>query len=324
MKSGHVIKLVGLDNHDDRRGAGLWFVVLDECADVKAAAWEETIDPMLATANGHALFTGTPKGFNWFYDLHNRHSLGKPGWKSYTFTTLQGGNVSPERIARYRAEKDARTFRQEFEASFETYAGRVIYAFSRAKHVKPCHYDPTCAVYVGMDFNINPMSAAIWQETDGIDYQIDEIVMPGSDTVQMCAELKHRFARNGKVDHIQVFPDASGRNGSTSAGVGVTNLSILRGADFRINALSGNPAVSDRSAIMNGRFEAADGTIRAYIDPKCVHSIKSIEGHVYKEGSSIPDKDGATDHLVDATGYYFYTRYGQTQAKYSYVGWRSR
>jgi hypothetical protein len=67
-QSGHVFRLVGLDNYDDLRGSGLYFFMGDEWDDVKPAAWDEVISPMLATANGHALFVGTPKGYHSLYN----------------------------------------------------------------------------------------------------------------------------------------------------------------------------------------------------------------------------------------------------------------
>ena len=64
LASGHVIRLVGLDNYDALRGSGLWFVVVEEWADYPYAAWTETLFPMLSAMQGHALMIGTPKGFD--------------------------------------------------------------------------------------------------------------------------------------------------------------------------------------------------------------------------------------------------------------------
>lgn len=49
LKSGHIIRCVGLNNYDDLRGSGLFFVLIDEWADCPWAAWEEVIRPMLST-----------------------------------------------------------------------------------------------------------------------------------------------------------------------------------------------------------------------------------------------------------------------------------
>ena len=49
LRSGHIIRVVGLDNYDDLRGSGLFFLIIDEWADCKWAAWEEVLRPMLST-----------------------------------------------------------------------------------------------------------------------------------------------------------------------------------------------------------------------------------------------------------------------------------
>ena len=44
------------------RGAGLDFVVLDECAFMKPQTWAEVLRPALTEKKGSALFISTPKG----------------------------------------------------------------------------------------------------------------------------------------------------------------------------------------------------------------------------------------------------------------------
>src|SRR6185437_2354575 len=93
LRTGHVIRVVGLDNYDDLRGSGLWFFMGDEWADAKYAAWTEILRPMLATCGGHELFIGTPKGFNHFRDGYIAGQVGgEPDTKSWLYTTLAGGN----------------------------------------------------------------------------------------------------------------------------------------------------------------------------------------------------------------------------------------
>lgn len=80
LTTGHLIRCVGLENYDDLRGSGLFFVLVDEWADCKCAAREEVLRPMLSTfryvadgvpyVGGHALRIGTPKGFNHCYDTY--------------------------------------------------------------------------------------------------------------------------------------------------------------------------------------------------------------------------------------------------------------
>ena len=316
LLSGHVIRIVGLDNYDALRGSGLWFFLGDEWADAKPEAWTETVRPMLSTAEGHALFIGTPKGYN---DFYQKFVLGQPGaayrdgtrvfgWKSWTFTTRQGGNVPPAEIVDAMRSMGPREFRQEYEAGFEDHAGRVIYAFNRAENVRPCPYRPDDDLHVGMDFNVNPMTATIWQHRGEADHQVDEIMLPGSNTDEMCDELQRRYGRAGGMGHVTVYPDPAGVQRRTSA-LGRTDIGILRARGLRVVAATSHAPVRDRHNLTNARFCAADGTRRAFVDAGCVKSIEAYERLAYRDGSNDPDKGGGYDHAVDATGYYLWGRY---------------
>jgi Terminase large subunit, T4likevirus-type, N-terminal len=327
--SGHTFRLVGLDNYDDLRGSGLFFFMGDEWADVKPAAWEEVVEPMLMTANGNAVFIGTPKGFNHFYD---EYTLGQPGdgkdpeRMSWKFSTLEGGNVPEHEITKKMRTSDERTFRQEYMASFETYAGIIYYAFDRTKNVVKWGYNSDRPVQVGLDFNIDPMTAHIYQERveDGriVSNQIDEIHIDSSNTHEMGNEIATRYGRRGftgdvELSHITVYPDPAGA-GRRTAAHGETDISILRKMGFKVWAMSSHPLVRDRINLVNGKFCSVDGTRSLFIDPSCRRSIAAVEKQSYKQGTSEPDK-GEFDHDNDATGYYVYTRFAHQKARPEHV-----
>lgn len=193
----------------------------------------------------------------------------------------------------------------------------MLHAFSRAGNVVPCRHRLAGAtqINVGMDLNINPMSATILIEEDGIDYQVDEVVLQTSNTDEIVEELRSRFARDGMVGHITVYPDPAGAQRRTSA-QGRTDISILKAAGFRVEAMASHPLVRDRNNTVNARFCAADGvTRRLFVDPACAKSIEVYERHVYKEGSNDPDKSGGFDHLPDSLGYYAHRRYGDPKVR---------
>jgi hypothetical protein len=334
LKTGHVIRIVGLDSYDNLRGSGLFFILVDEWADCPYEAWDEVIRPMLSTCKwtvdgvlhegGHALRIGTPKGFNHCYDTYQK---GQPGavdndgqpvkdHRSWLYTTLQGGNVPQKEVDTARATMDARTFRQEYEASFENFSGRVYYAFTRTANVKACPFNPALPLHVGMDFNVNPMNATIWQEQPGGElWQVDEIVIPTSNTDEMSDEIAARYGKRGfdpmakpTVDHITVYPDPAGAQRHTSA-QGKTDISILRDRGFKVVAMESHPLVRDRVNVVNAKWQSADGKRHAFVDPKCRGSIKCYEQLIFKEGTNDPDKKLGLDHLPDATGYYLFGRF---------------
>ncbi|MGJ7529843.1 hypothetical protein [Variovorax sp. GB1P17] len=340
LKTGHVIRVVGLDAYDNLRGSGLFFALVDEWADCPYAAWEEVLRPMLSTCKytidgvihrgGHSLRIGTPKGFNHCYDTYVMGQGAEADHKSWLYTSLSGGNVPPEEIAAAQRTMDARTFRQEYEASFENYSGRVYYAFDRRQNVKACPYDAKLPLHIGMDFNINPMSATVWQERQGGElWQIDEIVIPTSNTDEMADEIASRYGKPSfdplkpDLKHITVYPDPAGAQRRSSA-QGKTDISILRAHGLNVIAMDAHPLVRDRLNLVNGRFQSADGVRHAFVDPRCKESIKCYEQLVYKEGTNEPDKTMNLDHLPDATGYYLYTKFVYVPARYEQINHMSR
>lgn len=333
LVTGHIIRIVGLDNYDALRGSGLFFFIGDEWADAQEECWTEVIQPMLMTCGGNSLKIGTPKGFNHFHaDFQKGQPGGEEDYKSWHYTSIQGGNIPDAEIERAMRELDPRTFEQEYRAGFVTYAGRVIYAFSRGDHVRPCVYDPKLPLHIGMDFNVNPMSATVWQEVDGashealmmglklpagefVSLQVGEVVIPTSDTTEMAEEIVRRYGRPSGNGHITIYPDPAGAQRRTSA-QGKTDISILRDPQFgfKVMAMTSHPLVKDRNNTMNSRFMNVKDERRAFVDPSCKHSIEAYERHVYKEGTSEPEKTKGYDHLPDSGGYYFYVRFGGPDA----------
>jgi hypothetical protein len=205
--------------------------------------------------------------------------------------------VAAEEVAAAKSEMDERTFRQEYEATFETFAGRIYYAFSR-DNVVPFKVDKPDTVYIGMDFNIDPMSATIGVRLGETLHIVDEIRMFSSNTQEMIAEIKSRYP----TTKIQVYPDPASRARKTSAG-GATDLSLLQNAGFVVKAPLAHDAVRDGINAVNARLCDATGTRRLLVDPKCKYTIESLERHAYKEGTSVPDKDSGYDHMSDALRY---------------------
>jgi len=298
LKNGSTISLKGADNYDSLRGVGLDFIVLDEFADIDPEAWYETLRPTLSDKQGRALFIGTPKGIgNWAYEIY-QNSIDNEGWRSWTFTTEQGGNVPLAEIEAAKRDLDTRTFRQEYQATFETFAGRIYYAFDRQANILKYEGNTPEVIYVGLDFNIDPMSATVAHRTGDTLHIIDEVRLFSSNTQEMVQELKQRYPKT----KIWVYPDPAGNQRKTSAG-GHTDVTILTNAGFVVKCPRVHTPVRDRINAVNSRLCDAVGIRRLFIDPKCKYTIEGLERQTYKEGTSQPDKESGYDHMNDALGY---------------------
>src|SRR6185437_12475092 len=88
MINGRRVYIKGADNEEALRGEGIQFVVPDEYADMKPHVWEDIIDPALMDVEGDALFIGTPKGRNHFYQMFQaalEQAKGYEDWEAFHF-----------------------------------------------------------------------------------------------------------------------------------------------------------------------------------------------------------------------------------------------
>ena len=298
-KTNSTISLKGADNYDALRGTGLNFLILDEFADIDKRTWFEVLRASVADTLGKVLFCGTPKGYgNWSYEMYLKGKQ-DPEWDSFQFTTIQGGMVSKEEIEQAKQDIDIRTFRQEFEGTFENYAGAVYYNFHPVDNVIKKDIDWNKPFHIGMDFNVDPMSACVSQiEKDKI-YVVDEIVIYSSNTDEMCQEIKDRY---GTKVPIFIYPDPASRQRKTSAG-GRTDLSILQNAGFKVKVKHKHPAVRDRINAVNSKLKDSKGNRHIFVSHSCKTIIKGLQRQTYKENTNIPDKEDGFDHMNDALGY---------------------
>ena len=290
LRNGSQISLKGADKSPDNlRGVGLDFLLLDEYADIPVEAWTEVLRPTISDKHvtGNVLFIGTPRGYgNWSYDIYQKGLGSDKEWKSFKYTTLDGGQVDEEEIKQAMNDLDERTFRQEYLASFETYSGVVYYNFDRELNVKECKYDKDAIIHIGLDFNIDPMSACLFH------------VKNGSNTDEFIDELLTRYPKQKMI----VYPDPASRQRKTSAG-GRTDLTILQNAGLNVKAKNTHALVRDRVNSVNSKLKSFDGKRSIFINPSCKTLINSLQKQVYKENTTQPEKGNGYDHMTDALGY---------------------
>ena len=299
-KTGSKISLKGCENYDALRGVGIDFLILDEFADIDEKAWTEVLRASVADTRGDVLMCGSPKGYgNWSYRMYLKGQGEDREWDSFQFTTLQGGMVSKEELEQAKQDVDIRTFRQEFEGTFENYAGAVYYNFHPIENVKHRNLDISKPLHIGLDFNVDPMSASVSQIHKDVIHFIDEIVIYSSNTDEMVQEIRDRY---GSRQKIFVYPDPACRQRKTSAG-GKTDLTILQNAGFTVKCKTKHSPIRDRINAVNSRLKSADGKRYIYVNPTCKIIVRGLQRQVYKENTNIPDKEEGFDHMNDSIGY---------------------
>jgi len=310
---GCQLALKGADDPDMLRGRGIAGVVLDEYADMRAETWTEVLRPSLVDSGGWAEFIGTPKSFNHFYDLFLMGTSGQhDDWRAWQFRTIDNPYIPREEIEAAKTIMDPRTYRQEFEASFEALSGRVYYAFSRTTHVGAVQLDTGAPVAVSCDFNVDPCCAVIAQKL-GDDLRVWREVKVrhagGEATRAMATRARDLLREAGWRGVVELYGDPAGRAAKTT---GPADHAVLRevfpGASW---CIPGHPPhVRDRIAAVNGRMETLDGQHHARIDPTCVGLIADLEQVTFDDTGQLDKRTNPElTHLTDALGYFVERRW---------------
>jgi len=299
LVNGSTITLRSSENRDTLRGTKYDFIALDEFADMHPDTWLSVLRPTLSDTGGHAMFIGSPKGRNHFWDLWSSASA-QEDWSSHQYTTIEGGQVPAEEIEAAKRDLDVRRFEQEYEAKFIQNNQIVFYSFTEDNIVvKPILPEDRTPLHIGMDFNISPMSACIAQKNKDDIHVFDEIEIWGSNTYEMVKEIRNRY---GNQRQIFVYPDASGASRSTNS-QGISDHIILKNNGFKLVTNNANPPVAEAIASVNSRLRSHSGEIHLTIDPKCKSLRECLLKHSYKENTKIPDKTTGFDHMSDALRY---------------------
>lgn len=298
LANGSVISLKGAENADSLRGVSLSSLVIDEAAYVKQEAWEMVLRPALSDQGGPAWFITTPAGLNWFYDLWEQADQ-QDDWKTFSYTTIEGGNVPSEEVDAARRTLDERTFRQEYLASFETLSGRVYPDFSD-DNVTDNAKDTGGEIYWGTDFNVSVMAGVLGSRVGDTLHIWDELAVNQSNTDEVCQLLKARFPDR----RIIAYPDPTGSARKTSS-AGKTDHDIIRRYGFQCVSPKAPWAVKDKINATNWMIRTADEHLKLFIHPRCKHTIKALKNVTYKQGADdyVIDKSAGIEHWTDGLGY---------------------
>jgi hypothetical protein len=320
------LRLLSYEAVERMRGKGAYFVVWDEVSSCKKGitpkeAWEGVIQPTIITrwsnkraaaygakSPGRALIISTPKGFNYFHEMHTYESI-NTNWKSYHYDYKSSPFLDIEEIERLKHTLDPIEFASEYLASFQESGKTVFYCFDRKKHVKSDlpYFDPPKDdemgedVHVNIDFNVGLQCSSAFALRGKQMHILDEF-KGHPDTETLANVLKEKY----KGHRIFAYPDPSGRARKTSAPVGRTDFSILEAAGIRCLAHPKAPPIIDSVAAVNKKLLTAAGDIGMYISSKCTGVIMSLERTKWVDNNSdsaVIDKSESLEHFSDGIRY---------------------
>ncbi len=315
LHNGSEIHIIGLDKPERIEGQPWHGCHITEFGNLKGIeAWNSNIRPVLSDTNGWALLDGVPEGRNFYYDVAIKSCGGiiptsEKGIGSYAtddkdwayYHWFSSDVLNADEIAAVKEELDERTFRQEYEGSFESYEGLAYKEFGAHNLDRSLKEDGNI-ISVGMDFNVDPMTATLGHIKGDTYEQFGEIWLNNSNTFEMRDELLKRFTF---ADRIVIYPDSTGKAEKSNATR--SDLAILEDAGFTVNARSINPRQRDRINNVNSFIKKRDSGIKYKVNPgTCPKTINDLN-----KRESLPDgrldknqeKEQQIGHISDGLGY---------------------
>ena len=192
------------------------------------------------------LFTTSPAGHNYFYDLFAGELYDPKNYKAIKARTSSNVHLAEGFYDSLKTQMDEKAIAQELHGEWVSRSGTAYYQFNRDIHMVDLSRIRVGKQLIGLDFNVDPFCALVILYRDGIFYVKDEIYLEGgSDTYKMSEELISR----GYGDY-QIIADSTYTARRTS---GKSDKRILEEYGFECLP-SRNPYVIDRVQNINRLF----------------------------------------------------------------------
>lgn len=243
------------------------------------------------------VLTGTPEQLNWGYDICEGDRKDEFDIKVIHAPTYANKALGEQVVSNMFAGADDKLIEAMREGKFVNMSkGAIYYAFNRSKHViNDFSFNDTATnkeeVFIGMDFNVNPMSFIAFVKREDVLIFFQEFALPNSDTQEACDIIKKLFGDRCK----KIFPDPACRQRRTSATAGKTDKSIIEFNGFEVIARAGHPTKRDRYNATNSRLSKE----KILIYKGCKNLIKSFE----QMSHELLTKQEALTHMPDAATY---------------------
>ena len=291
--AGGKVLCASMENYNAHRGIEISTFWLDEVRDLR----KEAFDMIMGRLRGKGAkqlqgrLTTSPNGFDWLYDyFHPNGELNTIEFDMIQAKSQDNRHLPEGYIETLRAQYGESLYKQEVLGEFiNITSGKVYYSFNREKNAIAVKKLPG-TIYVGCDFNIDPLCAVIIQFVNGEIHVLDEIFLRDSNTY----ELAHNLNKLG-LSGATIIPDSTGKNRKTS---GKSDFIILEEAGFRIQSVR-NPLVFDRVNNVNRLLEQG----RIKINPSCKKLVNDLEKVSWKGRELDQRTDPLLTHISDALGY---------------------
>lgn len=307
-KPRSTIQLLGSDQADSHRGFRANGIIFDEYGDQNPDNWLAVYQPMFTTTNGWAIFMGTPRGYNHFYDLIQQAEdeddwyFSKATWRDSPYAKAE----AIEQAKRdYEKKGQLSFFYQEYELEFRQVQGAVYPLFNRDVHIiKPSEIPEDLTYYGAIDFGWHTTAfLLLGVDKDQTWYLLDEVYGKEETLVDVIPRIRNVV---GDKRLVLLVADSADRDAVEMMGKEFPIAGVNKANDSKGYA-TGIGLVTEK---LKPRMQLVGlPKPSLYIGSNCKHFILEIESYRFPEdkpdrnASDIPVKEN--DHGPDALRYFF-------------------
>ncbi len=285
------------------RGPNLAYFGINESGLIDAVRFKEAIGRVRLkdAPNPQIVMCQTPEGIgHWTYE----HFIESPRKNSRVIyaNTRDNIHLDPTYIQMLEENYDDKMLEAYLEGKFVNMNGhQFYYAFTRNKNCdKNIKQIPNAPIYIGMDFNVQPMAASLWNVVGKSHHQFGEIYLADdADTQKMCDAL---IERGCYPENTIIFPDPTGDARTTKR---YSDIQILRNNGyFDIRFKSKAPGFRQRQLCINNLMSKGLVKVNPDTCPMSVKDWEAVEQNVVdfskvKTNPKLTHFSDGSDYLLD-------------------------
>jgi len=298
LVNGSTIRIGAVSQVDSVVGRSYDLIIFDEAALTKEGetAFNVRLRPTLDKPNSKAIFISTPRGRNnWFHNFYQRgFSSDFPQWATIHATYKDNPRADLDDVEQARMEMSAAEFRQEYEADFAVFEGR-IWEFDFETCIRDLSEMDRSGMDMigGLDAGYKDPCALIilgYHTNSDTYYAFAERLAAKADT-RSHAEGMQPLIDKYDVEMVYADPAAAQFRADLAAIYGISTINAKKSVLDGINHIG---------SILESN--------RLIVDPSCVELLKTLEQYSWAETTHVEKpKHDEYSHMADALRYAIYT-----------------
>ena len=292
LTNGSTIRMGSVNQVDSVVGRSYDLIIFDEAALTNAgeAAFNIALRPTLDKPNSRALFISTPRGRNNYFSRFYQRGFSDnyKEWASIHATYKDNPRAVLDDIEEARLSMSDAEFRQEYEADFTIYEGKIYNFDVECIREFDIKFDEVIA---GLDVGYkDPTAFLVIGLKDDKYYVIDEYLSSENTTAQHAAAIKNLTKKYG-IEMIYI--DAAAAQFAADL-AGEYDIETVRAKKSILDGINHVAALVDRDNLI--------------VHPRCMHTIAALDGYQW-DSSSSKEKPlhSKESHIADALRYAVYS-----------------